>query len=75
MKKISKKHFELITKLNIDLNKAQKELSTFVLIEKNIKDKIIDLKKQEQSITVEFEKTYGDVTIDLKDGSISRNKS
>jgi hypothetical protein len=75
MKKISKKHFELITKLNIDLNKAQKELSTFVLIEKNIKDKIIDLKKQEQSITVEFEKTYGDVTIDLKNGSISKNKS
>ena len=75
MKKISKKDFESITKLNIDLNRAQQELSTFVLIEKNIKDKIIDLKEQEQNIKIEFEKTYGDVTIDLKDGSISKNKS
>ena len=75
MKKIDLKDFEKITKLREELNVAKEELLTFVIVEKNIKKKIIDLVTKQDEIKIEFNKKYGDVTIDLSNGNISKPKS
>ena len=72
---ITIKDFEKITKLREELNVAKEELLTFVIVEKNIKKKIIDLVTKQDEIKIEFNKKYGDVTIDLSNGNISKPKS
>ena len=75
MKKIDVKDLEKISKLKEELNVAKEELLTFVIIEKNIKKKIIDLVTKQDEIKIEFNEKYGDVTIDLSNGNISKHKS
>ena len=75
MKKIDVKDFQKITKTREELNVAKEELLTFVIVEKNIKQKILDLVSDQDKIKIEFNKKYGDVTIDLSNGNISKPKS
>ena len=77
-KKITKKELESLQKIKTEVAAVRERAGELYLQEKQVEDakrrldsKLTSIKKEELDISIELQKKYGEVNIDLETGAIS----
>ena len=77
-KKITKKELESLQKIKTEVASVRERAGDLYLQEKQVEDakrrldsKLASIKKEELDISIELQKKYGEVNIDLETGAIS----
>ena len=77
-KKITKKELESLQKIKTEVAAVRERAGDLYLQEKQVEDakrrldsKLASIKKEELDISIELQKKYGEVNIDLETGAIS----
>ena len=77
-KKITKKELESLQKIKAEVAAVRERAGDLYLQEKQVEDakrrldsKLASIKKEELDISIELQKKYGEVNIDLETGAIS----
>ena len=77
-KKITKKELESLQKIKTEVAAVRERAGDLYLQEKQVEDakrrldsKLTSIKKEELDISIELQKKYGEVNIDLEKGAIS----
>jgi hypothetical protein len=77
-KKITKKELESLQKIKAEVAAVRERAGDLYLQEKQVEDakrrldsKLTSIKKEELDISIELQKKYGEVNIDLETGAIS----
>lgn len=77
-KKITKKELESLQKIKTEVAAVRERAGDLYLQEKQVEDakrrldsKLTSIKKEELDISIELQKKYGEVNIDLETGAIS----